>query len=273
MKREREHMPVVTMSRLGQKGNGLFGNQIFQYAFLKIYARHYNLQVETSEWIGQYLFGHKDPPVSRQLPQVYPNAIDFQLKRARFVNADFRGYFQYNTSFYAKYKDYFRSLYQPVPEIEEEMKKGLKLLRSKGKTVVGIHLRRGDYLDFVNHNKYFVAPTSWYIQWLRKVWGTLEEPVLFIASDELDKVVPDFAEFNPVTSLDLNMYGNIRKDAGFYPDFYLLTQCDVMAISNSSFSFSASMLNERCSLFLRPRQQTGSLIPYNPWNSKVKLTK
>lgn len=33
--------PVVTMSTLGKKGR--FGNQVFQYAFLKIYAKVFNI--------------------------------------------------------------------------------------------------------------------------------------------------------------------------------------------------------------------------------------
>ena len=49
--------PVVTMYCLGKLGR--FGNQLFQYAYLKIYAQIHDLRVETPEWIGQYLFGHK----------------------------------------------------------------------------------------------------------------------------------------------------------------------------------------------------------------------
>ena len=53
---------VITMATLGT--NGRFGNQIFQYAFLKIYAKTHQLKLQTSQWIGQYLFGHREPIVS-----------------------------------------------------------------------------------------------------------------------------------------------------------------------------------------------------------------
>ncbi|MEQ1830586.1 MAG: FkbM family methyltransferase, partial [Pirellula sp.] len=47
---------VLTARTLGR--NGRFANQLFQYAFLRILARHHGLRVETSKWVGQLLFGH-----------------------------------------------------------------------------------------------------------------------------------------------------------------------------------------------------------------------
>ncbi len=58
--------PVLTMSCLGQLGR--FGNQLFQYAFLRICAEKSGSRVECPYWIGQTLFGHKDTPISQQLP-------------------------------------------------------------------------------------------------------------------------------------------------------------------------------------------------------------
>ena len=60
---------LITMSTFGT--NGRFGNQIFQYAFLKIYAKEHDLQVQIPRWpIGEYLFGHQDPEISQILPQI-----------------------------------------------------------------------------------------------------------------------------------------------------------------------------------------------------------
>lgn len=272
------NLSMLTKSNLGQ--NGRFGNQVFQYAFMKIYARHYNMKIETSQWIGQYLFGHKDPLITKKLPVVRPSEKDLKVifnskkadeKNLRLKNVDLQGSTNYHSKYYSKYKDYYRSLFVPVPSIEKEMNKGLSILRSKGNTIVGLHLRRGDYLDYKGHYAYYAAPASWYIAWLDVVWRKLDKPVLFIASDEPLTVVQQFAKFNPVTSQDLNMYGNLKPEAYFYPDFYLLSQCDLMAISNSSFSFAASMLNTRSKLFLRPQQSTQKLIKYDPWNDQVKL--
>jgi hypothetical protein len=59
--------------------------------------------------------------------------------------------------------------------------------------------------------------------------------------------------------------------ANYYPDFYILTQLDVVAISNSSFSFVASMLNERAKFFCRPSLLSNKIIPFDPWDSYVLL--
>jgi hypothetical protein len=125
---------------------------------------------------------------------------------------------------------------------------------------VGLHLRRGDFGDA----PYWPAPNEWYLEYLRELWPTLEHPVLFIASDESEKVIEDFAEYSPVTCEDL---GLSLDGAPFYPDFYLLSQCDILAISNSTFSFAAAMLNERATIFRRPDFKQKMLIAFDPWKS------
>ena len=264
--------PVVTMSTLGVKVR--FANHIFRYAFLKIYSKEHNFRVETSNWIGQYLFGHNDPPILNKLPQVREQPMPYKLSESKILNSqkplknvDFFGFFQFHTSYYAAHKDYFRSLFQPIPEIESRLKKALEILHSKGKTIVGLHLRRGDY-KFAPKPYLSVAPNIWYRQWLKGFWHTLEQPVLFIASDEIKNVIGDFSDYNPITIQDLNIE---LPQANYYPDFYILSQCDVLAISNSSFSFAAAMLNERAKFFARPHLPQKKLIPFDPWNSEPIL--
>lgn len=261
--------PIVTMSTLGNYGR--FGNQITQYAFLKIYAKEHGFSVETpGNWVGHSLFGKREQSISRQLPRIQQSSQDPQLERLLnthepLQNIDIQGYFQYHTSFYAQYKNYFRSLFKPLPEIEAPLLEALKYLRTIGKTLVGLHLRRGDY----GYKHFFVAPNAWYLAWLERIWQEFDQPVLFIASDEPEKVVDDFRAYAPITLKDL---GITTSQAAFYPDFYILSQCDITAISNSSFSFTACMLNERGKYFLRPSLTTQSLIEFDPWDSEIVLT-
>ena len=256
----------VTMSKINLYGR--FGNQIFQYAFLRIYAKQFGLNYEVPPWIGQDLFGLQDPPISQELPvikEVEQKKLSklFSEQDPRFVNVDFRGYFQFHTSAYAPYKEFFRSLLQPSDQIESQLEEGMEKLRSKGKTVVGLHLRRGDY---VNHNNFifYPPPTDWYKKWLQDHWKFLDHPVLFLASDDVESVIGDFSEFKPITSKDL--FENFPI-APYYPDHYVLSHCDILAISNSTFSFTASMLNEKGKLFLRPDIKYQMLLPYDPWSS------
>ncbi len=268
--------PVITASLLGEANFGRLGNQIFQYAFLKLYALDHNLRVETPAWIGQYLFGHNDPFVLNPLAGVHEQQQPYQLSESTILNAktpfknvDFQGYFQLHTQYHARHKDYFCSLFKPVPAIETLLQEALQKLRLKGKTVVGLHLRRGDYQVVSRVVPYLtVVPNQWYQEWLKGLWETLDEPVLFIASDEVDMVIGDFSDYNPITIHDL---GIDLPQAPYYPDFYILSQCDVLAISNSTFSFAAAMLNERCKFFFRPHLQQKKLIPFDPWNSEPLL--
>jgi FkbM family methyltransferase len=265
--------PLITMAAFAI---ARFGNQIFDYAFLRIYAKEHGMRLELPAWCGQYLFGHKERPISHPLPQVVEQETPYKLSESAILNApepfknvDFIGYFQFHTQYYAQHKEYFHSLFKPVSEVEAKMQESVNRLRERGKTVVGLHLRRGDYSWASDIVPYLaIAPNKWYIEWLDGFWETLDEPVLFIASDEIENVVGDFADYNPVTAKDL---GVEMPEAPFYPDFYILSQCDVLATSNSTFSFAASMLNERCKFFFRPNLQKNKLIPFDPWNSEPLL--
>ncbi len=261
--------PVITMSTLG--ANGRFANQLFQYAFLRIYGKLHEVTLETPPWIGRELFGHNDPPISRQLPMVRVESASPYLADALnqgsptpFKDVDFWGYFQYHTRCYAPHRDFFRALFIPLPEVAAKTDKAIAKLRRRGKTIVGIHLRRNDY----GYQPYFIAPTAWYREWLAKAWGSLNKPVLYIATDEPDKVLNDFSEYHPMTARELGIQ---VPGADFYGDFNLLSHCDIVAISNSSYSFAACMLNDDCKLFLRPDLNSSGLITFDPWCSEVLL--
>lgn len=254
---------LLTVSSLGS--NGRFGNQIFQYAFSKICAKKYNLEIQTPDWVGRYLFGCNDPLITEKFEVVKELMVQgeniFSLYTKEVVkNKDLEGYFLYRTNFYYSYKDYFCSLFKPIEDIEITLEEKLDQLKKYGSTIVGLHIRRGDYGKY----PYFITPSDWYVEYLDSIWSTLKNPVLFIASDEVDKILKDFKKYNPITVKDLEI--SLPK-AQFYPEFYLLTQCNVLAISNSTFSFAASMLNTKSVIFARPNFRYGKLIAFNPWCS------
>jgi hypothetical protein len=59
---DRDASPSVSMTSLGRHGR--WGNSVFQYMFLKSFAREYGLECEVPTWPGQRLFGHVDRPVT-----------------------------------------------------------------------------------------------------------------------------------------------------------------------------------------------------------------
>jgi hypothetical protein len=269
----REGLPrlptVLTMVTLGL--NGRFGNQLFQYALLRLVAKHHGQRVQTAEWIGQYLFGHNDPnPIidyprsaeGRDFPDAgFPQYLFDEPPRDR----DIWGYFQFHSSHYAKHKVFFRELFKPTPEIEAPLRAAWERLVAADATVVCLHLRRADYKET---GMFFAAPSAWYLEVLEKLWPTLKNPVLYIATDEPDKVLPEFAKYTPISAADLKVS---MPRAPFYPDFWALAQAHVLAISNSSFSFIPAMLAERGTQFYRPHLHEKKLIAFDPWDAEPLL--
>lgn len=294
--------PVLSMSFLGNLGR--FGNQIFQYAYLRICAEKSGAKVECGSWIGQTLFGHYDAPVSRRLPPAIEHReigerrligesffdyipeyipyiekvsgspslrIDSHHLETGLVNVDLWGFFQFHTKSLRPYQAYFRSLYQPVDDLKIALEKSFAILQSKGKTVVGVHVRRGEYLTFPQPRYALPVPSEWYRQWLAKIWPTLQEPVLFVCSDDLKNVLADFEDYSPITFKDLKIELPDRLgglELGFYVDFFMLSHCDIVATSNSTFGFAACLLNESGFQFFRPDwNTTKNFVKFDPWDS------
>ncbi|OAI45686.1 hypothetical protein AYO44_12510 [Planctomycetaceae bacterium SCGC AG-212-F19] len=257
------------MSQLGEMGR--FGNQLVQYAFLKTYARTHDLEMQVPPWIGNQLFGCSDPPIRKHLPSFRdpcldePHRVGIPFMEEPLCNTDVLGYFQYHTAYYAPHRDYIRSLFRPLPAVAKQLQPAVERLRGKGRTVVALHIRRGDY----GYRYFYLTPTSWYLEWLAARWATFAEPVLLIVSDDLDAVVPDFASYKPVIVRDLHVS---LPQAPYFVDFYLLTQADVLAIPNSTFSFVAAMLNERLRLAVRSLLSDPLEHPpfraFDPWNAE-----
>ena len=178
----------------------------------------------------------------------------------------------FHTRHFAPYREFFRSLFEPAPALRPTLEEADARLRSRGKTVVGIHVRRGDFLQLPYSPFAFVVPTRWWRQWLESFWSTLEEPVLFIASDDPAPIAAELADFHPVTARDLGVqFPHYVKEGGLFLDHFLLSRCDAVGISNSSFGFTACMLNRRATRFARATTEPPYLVPFDPWNDKPIL--
>ncbi|PZV06337.1 MAG: alpha-1,2-fucosyltransferase [Leptolyngbya sp.] len=288
--------PVIAMSSLGKLGR--FGNQLFQYAFLRICAHQSGARVECPSWIGQSLFGHSEPPISQRLPpaieqldqgetlfDAMPEFIPYIEKMAGapsvrvgvealeqgLSNVDLWGFFQVHTRFLQPHQAFFRALFQPVPDLRAALEIGLAQLRSRGKTIIGLHIRRGDFVRLPLAGFTLIVPLEWWCEWLDLLWCELDQPVLFLCSDELERVLPAFAKFAPVTCNELSIALPEQlqaMNAEFYIDFFMLSQCDVVGISNSIFSFTACLLNERGQQFFRPCWDFSTkFVQFDPWDS------
>jgi hypothetical protein len=304
---------ALSMITIGRQGR--WGNVFFQYAMLRALARAQGFRAETPDWIGRRLFGLDDPPVGAKYPVVILDNVsrlmhegipllpfDYLANRAQTIRtdsgrdayylghpsldgrpfppcldqADLEGSYIVHTSHLAPHQDFIRSLFQPVPPLAEHLARALARLRQRGRTVVGVHLRRGDFQDpGPTQGFMYLAPLAWYRAWLDRIWPHLERPVLLLCSDAPAQVRPHFARYDVVTAqeLDADIPGALAATLGladpasaaFYPDWFLLAQCDHLAVSNSTYSISAAMMSTRARQFVRPCLQTRSLIPFSPW--------
>ncbi|KAA8495022.1 hypothetical protein FVE85_3263 [Porphyridium purpureum] len=295
---------VLTMTGFGELGR--WGNQILQYAFLRCAAEKSGAQIQVPYWVGTDLFELDNSRVVRRLPsviedrtrkanstftdefmeyiqasnagqnveEVFDDVLDTSKPDVQLANVDVWGWFQWHSSVYAPHKQLIMDTFTPAADVREHfdqiISSGLRTAKSGKTTLVGLHLRLGDYKNISASSFGYCAPTSWYLEWLAEIWPTLENPVLFVASDEVDTVLRDFAAYNPITSEMLNAKlpeSRASLGAGFFPDWYILSQCDVLAISNSSFSFTACMLNRQPGARFFRAHYSDFIVEFDPWNA------
>jgi hypothetical protein len=255
---------AVSMSVLG--GYGQFGNQLLQYAFLRLYAAAHGLEAQAPDWIGRDLFDLVDPLPEKPLPMLDEAQADLfaSLRRESMAvhsGADLKGYFCTDMRRWGDVRDAWRALFAPSPKLRPLIERAVAALRRRGSTLVAVHVRRRDF----GYGRYWIAPEAWYLDWLRERWPALERPVLYVASDDA-QARERFAEFSPACAADLDVE---MPGAGFFLDHSILREADVLAIANSSFSFTASLLNSSAAEFVRPDPASRRLVPFEPWSSPV----
>lgn len=267
--------PIVAMANLGHNGN--FANQLFQYLFLCLVAKKQGGVVQTPRWVGQELFGFNNPELIRSLPEwresLDESAADqskldantgakyFRDQISDFHSTNFNGYFIGHTLDLLPEQDFIRKLFRFVPRFEELGQQKLKLLRSKKRFIMAVHLRRGDY----GYGFFYRTPCSWYERWMSENGLNPSEWIIYICSETPKKYRTRFAGYETTYAADI---GVNAKLAGYF-DFYIMTQADYVLTANSTYSFMASMLNVTAQGFARPSLREEKLINFNPWNAAV----
>jgi len=269
---------VVSMSTLGH--NGRFANQLFQYLYLKVLAKNQEMLVHTPRWLGTDLFGLQDPVSYVDPPRVdeLGSGMDTGVQSGAVVSAqdlieahkrplpsmNLYGYFQLHTSVYKQYRDEIRKIFTFAEPWRGALHNLVSRLREfSGRKIVAIHLRRGDYGSGI----FYRAPCQWYMDWIKSAGITPAEFAIYISSEDPIPYVTRFAGFQVFCNKSLGLPDDPNIASLF--DFVALANADLVAISNSSFSFFATMLNETASGYFRPDVASRSIVPYDPWDSQV----
>ena len=111
---------------------------------------------------------------------------------------------------------------------------------------IGIHVRRGDYLMGGNTKMFAIlGETDYYYKSIHYICERIDNPHFFIFSNDLDWCRKNLILPN-TTYIDWNIGQN-----SIY-DMFLMSQCRVNVIANSTFSFWAAYLNENAPMVIYP---------------------
>ncbi|CAO3459736.1 tetratricopeptide repeat protein [Azospirillum largimobile] len=262
--------PRICSSTLATHGR--FAHNVLEYVLVRLYAEKFGYRLETPDWVGGYYFELDDPRPSGALkPMHFARRILNDLVTGRRddprPDADILSpLFLFDHR--EEWRERVQSWLRPRPEWLGHVDPVMQALKARGNTVVALHIRRGDFVWF----RYTITETSWYVDWLKALWPTLDRPVLYIATDD-PATIGDFAEFAPASLSDLAKDGAVEPWAGleFLQDFHVLMNADVLGVSaQSGYSQLASLLNRNARLFVEPDAAAQRIRPYSPWTASSK---
>ncbi|MBK7001212.1 MAG: hypothetical protein IPH35_14940 [Rhodoferax sp.] len=250
----------VGLSCLSLGSAGRFAHQMVDYLGLRYHADCYGLPVETPDWPGHYIFELNDPfPTKRRKQQIRRNGLWLEQQVTghgvgALAGRDFYSIGGLVGRFTTDHVRKARQIFAIRPQWNPVLTPLLDALRARGRTVVSVHIRMGD----LSGN---TPPLNWYVEWLQSLWPTLDSPVLYLASDDLQAALPAFAAYQP---LSLNDIAVPRPALEWLQDFYVLMHSDVVANSAGGFCMMANILNIQGRQFFRPQFQQKRLISFSP---------
>lgn len=260
---------IIGFTQMGKYGR--FGNQLFQWAFLALYGLRNQCRIAADPWVGCEIFGtQSDPYLPDQrpvlsFPQIGGTEGDLWTMTPALKNIDFLGFFQVIPPILRQHRHLLRLIFTPKPSIAQPLADWLAAQVAPDETLVGIHVRRGDYVVWGEKVGMFrPIPAAWFANSLRQIWHREAKPRLILASDDAE-AAKIFAEFSPlVIPPDL-----VPPHLDYYPDFYGLTRCHILLVANSSYSRMAALLAPDDSAFLVANFDRGGFEPYHPWQDVV----
>lgn len=265
---------------------GGLGNQLFTYAFSLALQKRYNERIYSDLlYYGKHefhngfelqnVFDIKLYPVSVRdvwkLTWYIPNYyLDYHLHR--FLPAGLHSYkeskdgaynekvFSYGNKsiFYFGFWQDYRYFHNFRNEIINSLKfknplnqKNTEIAKviSESEESVGIHIRRGDY---INHPMYRgICTIDYYKYAILNITSKFDNPKFFIFSNDIDwcikNIVPLLGSYH-YTLIDWN------KGKQSFVDMQLMTLCKALIIANSTFSWWGAYLNKRNPYVIAPRK-------------------
>lgn len=249
--------------------SGGLGNQMFQYALgqkiisigkeVKYDLSFYNKSVQTLRKFELDIF-RVDCPVASdselvrfgrgnslasKLKQkagwnkrrVYNENLDlgYQPEIFKFDDIYLSGYWQ-SEKYFKDIREQILHLYTFPKKLDYKNRTFLEKIENSNS--VSIHIRRGDYLNQKNVSIYGgICTTKYYKNAIQYINNRIDKPLFFIFTNDIDWVKKEL-DFPNKVIVDCNS-GTID-----YWDMFLMSNCKVNIVANSSFSWWGAWLNQ-----------------------------
>ena len=226
---------MISFSKLGNYGR--LGNQLFQYAFLRVTANRLKTKFYCPPWDGEKIFSLQDGDVRTERTSDISKHFDAGAVSGFSENfhsigddTEIEGFFQ-SERFYPDHSE-IRKWYNFLPLIVEQVNQKVDL--SKANESVSFSLRIDS--DYGETREYWpLYPLSYY----QRAIDTLKHagPILVFSDN------PTLAKkfFAPMASRKLTFVEGLNGPQ----QLYLMTQCAGNVITNSTFAWWGAWLNQR----------------------------
>jgi hypothetical protein len=160
---------------------------------------------------------------------------------------------QKDTSALLEYKGQILTLFQPAKQYKERVDLVFTDIRKRYDIIIGIHIRRTDYLDFHKGVYYFDDNAySRYIHVLKRLFSS-KHVCFFLASDQ------------PIVESTFRDYETVYfQHPAMMEDLYALSQCNYIVGPPSTFSMWASFISDIPLRILRYQDEKITLEQFSP---------
>ncbi len=198
--------------------NVLFNNKVYFNSLYKVLAR---IRAEYN------LYPHKTPSFLSKIIS-YKDVLKYGVKQGAVCDC-YSPIPEFNNE---KFKEKLRQQFTLKRPFEKENLEILKKIKT-AKNPVGVHIRRGDYLDL----KIPVIKSEFIIEKIKLMTENLDEAHFFIFSDGMNWAKETLKNLENIEFVDIN------DETHGYLDFALMNECKHRIYSASSFSKWLKYLN------------------------------
>lgn len=259
-----------------ESNGGQLCNKIWSYASILAYARHYKKKLvilDFDEYASEFPYLIKDKSImilpykrygkyARRIIRILKKIglmIDVSYPSKPKLISNIQGW---ESRFKLEYLDgnnikRIKSLFTPRTVVIEKCNQIINQKRAIFTTIIGIHIRRGDYREYAD-GQYFYTDEE-YLAFMKQMKDLVSGSVSFLICSN------EFVDINKFDDLDCFQIPNSTA----IEDLYGLSQCDYILGAHSTYSMWASFFGEKPLKLLMSRDENFTLNDFEVFLSKA----